>query len=1015
MKTKTIQFRGGCITGKEVSGIPNGGFSMIQNKRALHPGFEKRAGCRVLNTTADSTNEVLTLFQFSKGRVSEKHTYAQMGDGDVLEGYANPPIIPELMTLDVAPATTWADGAAITGQTSAKTCVIVKNLSPTTYVVKDRSGTFTLGEILSDGSVTADQGAANPTFGNIAFGAEVFSGSSGQVPASWAVNNDIMAYANGVDQHQLYPGTDPYVKKFIVFKSAAAIPTIPDLGEDYTEQVTDTLTTTVAVLDSLSLLTDYDAVFVMTDIPATSLKFTVSAANGNVANSQLHYWNGAWTAPSGFSDGTSTPTSATTFSDAFSATTEWTATDSTLSSVAGGQAGNCLQIAESGGTNPGEAYHDVTTVIGQVYRLIYYFKKGTADNGKVTIGTTADPTSLSAGTNHSDADWTKYEIEFTPAATTTRITLISNDATAGETSLFDTLAVVTGKTFAQTGSMSWTAPTDEIPHYMYDACGYWYRVSLTYGVLDAEVELSSVQYNTTWKSLQNVWDGIPIPAAEVQVYDQSATTYYTYASSEVTANSSTTSDIFYIASSDPLVGFYIDVGKYPNTTAATTINAVNYFNGAAFAAVSNLYDGTDGLSKSGWVTFSRQSTVQPRQFNDTGLFAYWYSFTVDQTLSSSVKFSVDVMPYFAINEFGSAGLCNCSWKDRMLYVFARYPNDIVVSAKHRPMVLNGDDYTILDRPGDGRANRVVCMKRIYNELLVWQEEKGVDGGCLTLYQGYSPSTFGKMVISTKYGTFSAKTAVVIDGIRMGINMVENPPVSVAFFLSHFGVFMCDGKTIECISDQEHSSIQNYFDPTSSVCIRDGYESKMWLAYDPARQCLRIGLVSGSSATLPNIFPVYDLQDRAWTFDVLAQEFACLANCEAGSGSVTAVQIAGGIDDGTIYQSNYGTNNDVSTAIDSYALMELDLGGSIFRIGNVVLRQKVQSAGNVTITPYENGIAGTAITAPMTEEVASQVSRRNFVPLNPVSDHISLKFQNATVSQSILLKDLSLEMEAVPQP
>ncbi len=71
----------------------------------------------------------------------------------------------ELMTLDVAPTGAgWAKDDTITGATSAKTCVIVERITTLTYYVKQRSGAFTLGEILSNGTATADQGAANPTF-----------------------------------------------------------------------------------------------------------------------------------------------------------------------------------------------------------------------------------------------------------------------------------------------------------------------------------------------------------------------------------------------------------------------------------------------------------------------------------------------------------------------------------------------------------------------------------------------------------------------------------------------------------------------------------------------------------------------------------------------------------------------------------------------------------------------------------------------------------------------------------
>lgn len=75
----------------------------------------------------------------------------------------------EVMTLDVAPATPWLPDWTITGQTSLKTCVIVQYLTSLTYLVKNRTGAFTLGEIVGvtgTAVLLADQGAANPTFAN---------------------------------------------------------------------------------------------------------------------------------------------------------------------------------------------------------------------------------------------------------------------------------------------------------------------------------------------------------------------------------------------------------------------------------------------------------------------------------------------------------------------------------------------------------------------------------------------------------------------------------------------------------------------------------------------------------------------------------------------------------------------------------------------------------------------------------------------------------------------------------
>lgn len=127
--------------------------------------------------------------------------------------------------------------------------------------------------------------------------------------------------------------------------------------------------------------------------------------------------------------------------DFSSATTGWTAGSSVLSSVSGGQSGNCLSIAESGGVNPGTAYQDITTVVGRLYRLSLYFKAGTAAAGKFYVGTTASYNSIHTSVALSDASWTQYQVWFLATATTTRITLESTDATDTETSLFDTVAL----------------------------------------------------------------------------------------------------------------------------------------------------------------------------------------------------------------------------------------------------------------------------------------------------------------------------------------------------------------------------------------------------------------------------------------------------------------------------------------------------------------------------------------------------------------------------------------------
>lgn len=798
-KIKTIPFRGGAVTAVEPAMLSSGGYSMIQNMRQIHSGKDKgalikRLGHSKLHTVADAPNHVLSLFQYCKGKKTERHFYAQMSDDNVLEATNAPP--------DVTTGT---------------------------------------------------------------FGSEVFAGSANSIPASWSVLDDFLAFSDGVDQHQIYTGLAEYVWKFVVFKGSAAPDAIPTIGEDYTEQVTDGLTTTVAILDSLGdLAVDYDCIFIMTPVPVDTFTWTVSKANATASVMAIKYKknDNTWAAVSNFTDNT----------------------------------------------------------------------------------------------------------------------------------------IVSSCTLGKSGTMTFTLPTDSMPSYMYGSNGYWYQVYLSSGDLDSEVEVSSVTFESDWQSIANIWDGVLVDAIEAQFYDQSATVYKTYASGAITVSEMTSSDEVYFSSFDPIVGFYVDVGATPNTTATTIINAVSYWNGTAWTSVGTFTDDTDGLSKSGFVTFARQSAVQPLQHNQTGYYAYWYKFTVDKTLSASLSIAIQTMPYFDINELGK-GRCNCAWKDRRAYSFDRHPSYVYITAAGDSQILNGDDFGIL-QAGDGRANAIVCMKKFYNEMMVWQEEVGEEGGCLTLFEGYDPDTFGKLVISSKLGAMNAKCVAIVDGV-MTSTATEETLKTLGFVLSRYGVYVTDGRTCSMISDE----IQNYFDPTETECIRRGYEDRMWLAYDSAYGVIRIGLVSGSSATAPNVFPVFDLKDKTWSFDVIGQGGGCMTEIEAASGNVPILQVGGSkAVEGWILRLNAGTA-DVTTAIDSYAMMEIDGGGMVINLRELILRMKVQSAGNIVLTPYLNSIAQTAKTLSMTAEIATQILRRHRFPLNLTGQHISLKFQNDSATDSMQLIDM----------
>ena len=774
----TTPFSGGCNTVLESQQIPMGGYSMVQNLRPTHPGFKKRKGQRVQHSTADNSNTVVTMYQFVKTRIPEKHFFAQFSDDDVLLATTAPP------------------------------------------------------------GVTAG-----------VFGAQVFAGASSSVPASWGNINDTLIYSNGVDQHQIYHGTDTYIDRFMRYTGAAAAGNVPTVGFDYSQEVRDGLSTTVALLNSLDTYAaaTYECIFIKSPVPINSLTLTMVNGNDTASVLSIYYYNGAWTEVTALNDGTD----------------------------------------------------------------------------------------------------------------------------------------VGGDTLKQTGTITWTLPTDSIPNYMYGENGFWYRLQVSVA-LDATVSISKATFSSSWQNITNLWDGFPVDVIETQFFNVTADTYKTYGASSIEIDSMIATDRVYIASADPILGIYVDVGTKPNTTAATTVNAVYYWNGSAWVSVGTVSDGTAGLSNSGWITFPK-TAAHKRQLNENQYYAYWYYFTVSATLNSDVIISLATMPYFDISQFGK-GYCNAIWKDRAVYGYDK-DQYIYVSAKGNPQVLNGIDYAILE-PGDGRRNKPVAMGKFYNELMVWQEEKGKEGGCLTLFEGYSPPTFGKLVLSTKLGTLNAKSFAIVDGVFTSTK-TDEVVGTIAFFLSHYGVFMSDGRYVTSISDD----IQNYFNPLESECIRKGYENQMWLSYDSAYNVIRIGLVSGSSATTCNIFPVYDLTDKVWTFDDFEQKPSCMAEVEADSGGVHTIQMAGGVGTGFVYQSNYG-DNDVTTAISAFADIQLNADGAEIGLRELVLTAKTGTG--LTITPTIDGTDGTTIT----ETALTKV--RNKYSLNSQGTNIKVRIGNSTASESMHL-------------
>lgn len=631
----------------------------------------------------------------------------------------------------------------------------------------------------------------------------------------------------------------------------------------------------------------------------------------------------------------------------------------------------------------------------------------------VTMQSTADKYGIFIRTQ-TPADWFDFTMTVPNLSASSLMQVDYWDGTD-----WSTLAGVTDTThngngtLAQNGRVELTlSPSDERPHYMFGESGYWYRLYVSSGQVDINTSILLATYGSGFHSIENVWNGVPIDVVEVDIYDDSVGTYQTYAASNIILSSLTANDDIYFCTQDKAIGLYVNIGSTPNT-AATTINNIYYWDGDSWVAVSSLVDGSSGFSESGWVTWEETSGEFRRQFNSFNVDAYWYKIELaTATISTNVIAGLTYMPVFDIDDFGSVGRVSAVWKNRAIYTFSKFPRDLYVAQIGEPLYLNGSDYTILN-PGDGRDNATVAMCLFYNELMVFQEEKGRDGGCITLFEGYNPATFGKLIISTKIGTFSQKSVCVVDGSTIPVKTTQRVQTMV-YLISHYGVFQCDGQLVTMISQD----IQNYFDPEFDECIRKGYEDYMWIEHDTSRSVLKLGLVSGATAEEPNVFPVFDLVDGVWSFDTHPVDaLTCMHEVEADPNATDSNkhvrQVAGSIN-GFAYLLNDGVD-DVNTAVDALFRMELSAQGYQLQLTEIIARLKAQSSGNFTIKIYEEGnpTAVDTRTISMTAEEATQIVRR----VRELFDNdqytlLTIEFRNNNAGESIYLEDMIVEVDAV---
>ena len=125
-------------------------------------------------------------------------------------------------------------------------------------------------------------------------------------------------------------------------------------------------------------------------------------------------------------------------------TTNWSASSCSLASVAGGQAGNCLELTRTGGGYQIAQQTFAGLIVGASYTFSGYVKSGTSGDGEAfyfnCMRAVDFADSHDSGEHTTTSTWTQYSVVFVATAPSYVFSLYKYTATAG-TMLFDTVSV----------------------------------------------------------------------------------------------------------------------------------------------------------------------------------------------------------------------------------------------------------------------------------------------------------------------------------------------------------------------------------------------------------------------------------------------------------------------------------------------------------------------------------------------------------------------------------------------
>lgn len=517
---------------------------------------------------------------------------------------------------------------------------------------------------------------------------------------------------------------------------------------------------------------------------------------------------------------------------------------------------------------------------------------------------------------------------------------------------------------SSTGSVTFssTAATSK-PKYLEGNLLYWYQFAISGG----GATVYHVTVDSPVQNVVNIWDGSEVAVGSCQKWNGTTYDDYTDESNDedpltpVVLDSLGTAHYLLVGFTSPAQGLVLNIAAGKGNASAATMT-VSYWDGSSWSAATSMNDGTlqgtASLAKTGVVTWEEIDLGQEfitQIADEVPLYFYKLSFSGALDAETEIYYITGIPATKDIPGYRFPGFFqNRSW---LFNEYGQRRNMARYSVSNSPDIWNGDDSGVLYFGGETDLTAATTIYNVYQttgyeQLIVTKADE--------TYRvlGSGPGDWQVQQVSSNIGCVAPLSIAVCE--IAGGDAGEKR--HVAIWQAAHGIVMCDGATIQTISDD----VDVYWDRNDSRAIPLARIDDSFGWYDPNLGVYKLLISSGSDATAAhNVELEYSLKAAEWTkiyrhHGATAVPYQAAAVVRDTTGNAYSYGIANG---GYTYRSENGqtfAGNGIAQYITTKDIM-LDQENPFFNETTLeyirlAYKQKTTTGQDISITHWCNGTA-----------------------------------------------------------